>query len=73
MLVVTFVYIIVMSVVLFGLSRMRHKFWFVIGLAATTLMAVWLSIWLLGGELLWIRFVMALPVPDGVKCILFGW
>lgn len=73
MLVVTFVYIIVMSVVLAGLTRMRRKVWFVIGLVATTLMAVCLSIWILGGELLWIRFVMALPVPDGVKCILFGW
>lgn len=73
MLVVTFVYIIVMSVVLFGLSRMRRKVWFVIGLVATTLMAVCLTIWLLGGELLWVRFVMALPVSDSVKCILFGW
>ena len=46
-------------------------------LAAATILsimfAVIIGIRFFGGELLWIRIVMNLPIPEYFKGILFGW
>ena len=75
MLFLTIIYIITVTVILsiqLG-SYYRRKLPMIVGLVVSALMAVCALIYLGGGELLWVRFIMALPVPDGLKCILWGW
>ena len=75
MLFLTIIYIITDTVILsiqLG-SYYRRKLPMIVGLVVSALMAVCAAIFLIGGELLWVSFVMALPVPDGLKCILWGW
>lgn len=75
MLFLTIIYIITVTVILsiqLG-SYYRRKLPMIVGLVVSALMAVCVGIWLVGGELLWVRFIMALPVPDSLKGVLFGW
>lgn len=53
--------------------KTKRKVFLAAAIISSIMIAVIIGIRFFGGELLWIRIVMNLPVPEYFKEILFGW
>ena len=63
-----------LDMVLFAMHlKTKRKGFLTARLCLATISAVIVGIRFFGGELLWIRIVMNLPIPEYFKGILFGW
>ena len=50
----------------------EKKFWLAVAIVISFIVAVVVTIWLLGGRLAWVVFVMNFPFPDWLKSLLWG-
>lgn len=51
----------------------KKRVYLAIAIIITTIFAVFATFWMFGGRLLWIRFIMELPIPATWKALLWGW
>lgn len=66
-------FITLITILFITYLKTKRKGFLAAAIILSVVFAVMIGIRFFGGELLWIRIVMNLPIPEYFKGILFGW